>query len=111
MNWTDRRDRILCALREEGRSWDTIAAMLGISRWAVIQRGRLVGACKPEAPEPAADAANAQTGREALPAGHPDSWGAITAGTLLDGIAYPFAPLLEDRAASTPEARVLEWAA
>lgn len=27
--------------------------------------------------------------REPLPAGHPDSWGAITAGTLLDGTPYP----------------------
>ncbi len=104
--WTEQRDRILCALRAEGRSWDTIAAMLGISRWAAIQRGRLVGAFKPEPPPRDDDPEAAAAGREALPAGHPASWGAITAGTLLDGEAYPFALLAE-----TPEPGRLEWAA
>jgi len=28
--------------------------------------------------------------RPALPSGHPDSWGAITDGTVLDHAAYPF---------------------
>ena len=114
--WTEQRDRILCALRAEGRSWDTIAAMLGISRWAAIQRGRLLGAFKPEPPPRHDDEVPDAAGREALPAGHPVSWGAITAGTLLDGAAYPFAPLVEAPAASVPEAGVpeaglLEWAA
>lgn len=33
--------------------------------------------------------------RPALPAGHPDTWGAITRGTVLEGSAYPF-PVFED---------------
>lgn len=40
--------------------------------------------------------------RPALPAGHPVSWGAITSGTVLDGVAYPLPPMT--RAAPTPRA-------
>ncbi len=108
--WTDSRDHVLCALRAEGRSWDSIDAMLGISRWAVMERDRLVGAVKAMPPPRLAAGDLAEAGREVMPAGHPVSWGAITAGTLLDGMAYPFAPLvapLGDRLA----ADVLEWAA
>ncbi len=32
----------------------------------------------------------AQNDRGPLPAGHPLSWGAINAGTVLDGAGYPF---------------------
>lgn len=28
--------------------------------------------------------------RPALPSGHPDTWGLITAGTCIEGAAYPF---------------------
>ena len=49
--------------------------------WAAIQRGRLVGAFKPEPPPRDDDPEAAAAGREALPAGHPASWGAITAGS------------------------------
>ena len=106
--WTELRDHVLRALRAEGRSWDVIAAMLGISRWAAIDRGRLVGARKPEPTLPRLTAAQAaEAGREALPPGHPVSWGAITAGTLLDGAANPFAALAEP----APDAPVVERAA
>ena len=112
--WTESRDQILCALRADCRSWDAIAALLGISRWAAIERGRLVGACKPEPAPPrltaaqVTDAQAAEAGREALAPGHPVSWGAITAGTLLHGMEYPFASLADGRAAAE---RRLEWAA
>ena len=85
--WTESRDAILIELRAEGRSWDSISALFGISRWAAIQRGRLVGACKPELPALRRDSTD--SGREPLPAGHPVSWGAITIGTLLAGLPYP----------------------
>jgi hypothetical protein len=96
--WTELADESLYTLRGEGRSWDAIAAVLGISRWAAIERGRLIGARKPD-PAPPADA-QAIGLREPMPAGHPVSWGAITAGTVLDGAAYPFPPPgpLEDEA-------------
>ena len=91
--WTESRDNLLCGLRAEGRSWDAIATMLGISRWAAIERGRLVGAHKPQPPAGPRGPA-AESGREPLPPGHPASWGAITAGTLLDGAAYPYPPIV-----------------
>lgn len=109
--WTESRDQKLRELRAEGRSWDTIAAMLGLSRWAAIQRGGLVGAFKPAPPPRLTAAQAAEAGREALAPGHPVSWGAITAGTLLDGMAYPFAPPVAGRAVPDAGERVLEWAA
>ncbi len=90
--WTETRDTVLCELRAEGRSWDAIAAVLGISRWATIERGRLLGARRP--PPPPKCRQNAVTGREPLPPGDPASWGALIAGTLLDGAAYPYPPML-----------------
>ncbi len=94
--WSESRDDLLHRLRGDGRSWDSIAALLGISRWAAIQRGRFIGAKKPPAPPRAAheDPAN----REALPPGHAASWGAITAGTVLAGAPYPYPPAELDRA-------------
>ena len=89
--WTELADETLHSLRAQSRSWDAIAAVLGISRWAAIERGRKIGAQKPTAP-PAATAEAAFGPREPLPAGHPVSWGAIIAGTVLDGDAYPFPP-------------------
>ena len=91
--WTEPRDTMLCSQRALGRSWDAISAQLGISRWAAIERGRVLGATKP-ARTPTAPAGS-EAWREALPPGHPISWGAITAGTLLAGEAYPFPPLDE----------------
>ncbi len=89
--WTDQRDTILRTLREQGRSWDVIAAVFRISRWAAIERARKIGAHIPLPPriprEP--DAGN----REPLPAGHPLAWQILTEGTLLAGTAYPYPPL------------------
>lgn len=89
--WTEDRDKLLIALRAEGRSWGSIAALMGISRWSAIERGNQVGARKPELPQGAADSGD--SGRPPLPPGDPVSWGAITAGTVLAGAAYPRPPL------------------
>ena len=72
--WTDAQDNQIRRLRVEGASWDAIAAVLGITRWTVIERGRRV---------------HLGTTRRPLPAGHPRSWGAITAGTVLENAPYP----------------------
>jgi len=84
--WTEASDARLRRLRAEGEAGDAIAAALGVSRWTVIERGRRSGARKPP-PEhrPTIDLA-----REALPAGHPVSWGALTEGTVLQGAPYPW---------------------
>lgn len=83
--WTEANDTKLRRLRAEGNTWDTIAGALGLSRWTVIERGRKLGVRKPP-PEvkPRTDLA-----REPLPAGHPESWGLLNAGTSLEGAAYP----------------------
>ena len=86
LEWTDAQDAQLRRLRAEGATWDGIAAVLGLTRWAVMERGRRIGARRPppdfvpppEAPE-----------REPMPAGHPRSWDAINADTVLEGTPYP----------------------
>ncbi|MDE2516961.1 MAG: AsnC family protein [Rhodospirillales bacterium] len=84
--WTDAQDSQIRRLRAEGAGWEMIAAILGISRFAVMDRGRSLGARKPvETPAPVAE----DPQREPLPAGHPRSWGALTDGTVLAGEAYP----------------------
>ena len=86
LEWTDAQDAQLRRLRAEGATWDGIAAVLGLTRWAVMERGRRIGARRPppdfvpppEDPE-----------REPLPAGHPRSWDRINAGSVLEGTPYP----------------------
>lgn len=84
--WTNAQDTQIRRLRAEGASWDTIAAILGHTRWAIIDRGRRIGARPPprEFVPPPED-----PGRDPLPAGHPRSWDVITAGTVLQGTPYP----------------------
>ena len=84
--WTEAQDAQLRRLRAEGVHWNGIAALLGVTCWAVMERGRRIGARRPPAGFlPAPDDPN----RPPLPAGHPHSWGAITQGTVLDGAPYP----------------------
>jgi hypothetical protein len=84
--WTEAQDSQIKRLRTEGASWDTIAAVLGMARWTVIDRGRRIGALRRprEHIEPPEDPS-----RDPLPAGHPKSWGVLTVGTLLEGTPYP----------------------
>ena len=85
--WTPALDDRLVGLRATGVPWDVIARELDMGRFRVRERGRRLGAQRlpvsrkidlPEARD-----------RPPLTAGHPKSWGLITAGTLLDGEAYP----------------------
>jgi len=84
--WTESRDAQLRRLRAGGASWDAIAASLGMSRNAAIERGRRIGARlpppqqRPEAEDP---------DRPPLSPGHPLTWGAINADTCLAGTPYP----------------------
>jgi len=87
LDWTAAQDSQIRRLRAEGGSWDEIAAILGLSRWSAIDRGRRIGAQLPSpefVPEPE------DSEREPLPPGDPHSWGAINAGTILEGEPYPF---------------------
>jgi hypothetical protein len=84
--WTNAQDTQIRRLRAEGATWDAIAAVLGMTRWATIDRGRRIGARlpPPDFVPPPDDPC-----REPLAAGHPRSWNAINAGTVLEGTPYP----------------------
>lgn len=88
--WTGLRDGILRTLREQGMSWECVAAAMGISRWTAIGRAKALGlhAPLPRPPRPPVP----ERGEAPLPAGHPIAWAVLTAGTLLAGTAYPFPP-------------------
>jgi len=83
--WTEGQDTRIRRLRTEGVSWDVIALALGLTRWAVIERARMIGADRRPLN---AEGSAADADRGALPAGHADSWGAINRGTGLDGVAF-----------------------
>jgi len=85
--WTDGQDAQIRRLRTEGASWDVVALALGLARWTVIERARAIGAERPPAN---AVAFLDESGREPLPAGHAESWGAINRGTGLENV--PFQP-------------------
>lgn len=85
-HWTDAQDMQIKRLRAEGATWESIATVLSLTRWAVIERGRRIGARQPprERPPMREDPA-----RDPLPAGHPRSWDTLTAGTVLENTPYP----------------------
>ncbi|HQT76265.1 MAG: hypothetical protein B7Z80_02455 [Rhodospirillales bacterium 20-64-7] len=83
--WTEGQDTQIRRLRTEGASWDTIAQQLGLARWTIIERARLLGVER--APANAATALDDAT-RPPLPAGHPDTWDALNRGTSLHGAPF-----------------------
>jgi hypothetical protein len=80
--WTEGQDTQIRRLRTEGASWDVVALALGLARWTVIERARVLGADRPTQPPPA------DPDREPLPAGHADTWGAINRGTALEDVPF-----------------------
>lgn len=83
--WTEGQDTRIRRRRTEGASWETIAAELAMPVQMVAARAARLGVSRsartgPPLPDPM---------REPLPAGHPDSWNALTAGTVLQGEPYP----------------------
>lgn len=87
--WTDALDAKLRALRFAGVTWDAIAVLMSMGRNSVLERGRKIGARRenqviplPEPEEP--------RDRPCLEAGHPRTWGMLTAGTSLEGSPYPY---------------------
>ena len=83
--WTDGQDTQIRRLRTEGAAWDSIALVLGLARWTVIERARAIGAERPPAH---AAAAQDESDRQPLPAGHVESWGAINRGTGLENVPF-----------------------
>ena len=84
--WTDGQDTQIRRRHTEGADWETIAWELVLALPLVEQRGRHLGMePTPEGFVPLFEDAE----REPLPAGHPASWDAINAGTVLEGQPYP----------------------
>jgi hypothetical protein len=118
--WTPLLDGELRRLRADGASWDAIARAFGMSRNTALERGRRLGFGRnplaPPEPLPLVaprrarrvrardeldiDAVPLHVDRPPLRAGHGVTWGAITSGTPLAGIAYP--PWSLDQAARGP---------
>ncbi len=86
--WAEARDEQLRALRDAGLTWDGVAEAMGLGRNTVLERARKIGIRMwrqrpPAAPVEARD-------RPPRQAGHPQTWGMINAGTVLEGERYPF---------------------
>ena len=84
--WSPGQDATIKRLRAEGVTWDRIAAAVCVSRFAVIERGRRIGAARPS---PELKSPPEDTERPPLPPGHPSSWQALIGGTVLEGSDYP----------------------
>ena len=86
ITWTDAQNTRLKRMRVEGASWDSIAATFGVTRSAVIEQAKRIGARRPPAdfvPEPD------DPSREPLPPGHPRTWKLLNSGTVLEDDPYP----------------------
>jgi hypothetical protein len=86
LSWTDAQDSQIRRRRAEGATWEIVAAELSLALSAVTERGRRIGAGRPEAEFVVAPE---DPLRDPLPAGHPKSWDAINEGTVLEGEPYP----------------------
>jgi hypothetical protein len=69
-------------------TWNRIAAVLALGRNSVLERARKIGARLPRQPVRLEE--EEPRDRPARPAGHPQTWGLITDGTVLDGERYPY---------------------
>ena len=85
--WTVALDERLTGLRESGMTWDAVAEAMGLGRNTVLERARKIGA-RLRRPAVATVPLEARD-RPARQAGHPLTWGLLTAGTVLDGERYP----------------------
>lgn len=98
-DWTLWQDATIRTMRADGNGWDAIAIAVGVCRWTTAQRGRELGCAhvKPPHPFQVPDTPNDPPPRdnrfwEALPPGHPDTWGVIVRGSVLDGVEYQYVP-------------------
>ncbi|MDD2860649.1 MAG: AsnC family protein [Acidiphilium sp.] len=94
-NWTETADNTIRRMRAGGATWAAIGDVLGLSRNTIIERGRRIQAVGGPVPvrKPVRLPEN-DPNREPLRAGHPISWGILTRGTVLEGVA--FVPLADE---------------
>ncbi len=104
IDWSRSADDRLARLRAHGGSLRAIAIAFGLGRRAIAQRAAYLGVpfatgvpavAHSAAVTPARQVASAPSPalasdplRDPLPAGHPVTWGLLTAGTCLEGAAY-----------------------
>jgi hypothetical protein len=86
--WTPELDARLLTLRAAGLAWDMIGQELRLGRTATRERGRRLGARRLPRQRPVHETEFGE--RPPYPPGHPACWGLITAGTVLEGEAYPY---------------------
>jgi hypothetical protein len=77
--WTEDADQTIKEMRAAGATWSSIGACLGLSRNTVIERGRRLCAVAPVRLATSILSRNSldDPNRDALPAGHPLTWGLI----------------------------------
>ena len=87
-NWAPELDGLLKSLRDAGRTWDGIAAEMGLGRNTVLERGRKIGARRSAVQVEACP----EESRDRAPrgAGYPACWDLLTLGTPIEGAPYPF---------------------
>lgn len=88
--WTPQADARLFQMHASGVSMRALARAFGLGRQAISERAMRLG-IHTRLPLPVRKPAlisNEDATREPLPAGHPISWGLLTAGTSLEGAAY-----------------------
>ena len=86
--WTASADAKLLSLRALGLPWDAIGQEMRVGRCVVRERGRRLGAQR--LPLVRHYTVPSMEERPPLPPGHPVCWSLLTAGTVLEGEAYPY---------------------
>jgi len=84
--WDASLDQTILALRWSGLTWEAIAAKMGLGRYTVVERGRKLGARR----RPHGVAVGESADRACRVAGHPETWGLLVKGTVLEGSPYPY---------------------
>lgn len=88
--WTEDEDRLLRDMRADNRTWGAIGIALRRTHENVRQHAKLLGAWNQKLrPVQTVVQEDAADDRDTLEAGHHLTWGAIVAGTVLEGCEYP----------------------
>jgi len=74
----------------DGASWPRIGLAFGITAKAAHERCKRAALTRRDCALPGLHRSETDPGRSPFCAGHPASWRAITEGTLLAGVPYPF---------------------
>ena len=90
--WTEAEDATILTMLAAGESWQTLADALGVWKQSVQDHARRrlgVDVTRRKVLAVPTPSARPWGTYDALPAGHPTTWDAITAGTLLEGTGWP----------------------